>query len=137
MDDLEEKEKADSGVAIAPDAGSSRKDDEQKLEPSKRAASVTKEGETSEPPIKKSKTDSSLAAEEDQDEKPKAAKPQERLNFPGKLMDLLQREDKPDGIDWMPCGSIFTMNTVKMEGILVKHFQGAKFMSFTRTLNKW
>ena len=60
-----------------------------------------------------------------------------RLNFPGKLMELLNRPDKPDGIYWLPEGNIFAMQTQKMEDILVQSFQGAKLLSFTRTLNKW
>ena len=83
-------------------------------------------------PQKKSRTTMLNAGDETSKEDPP-----ERLNFPGKLMDLLQRKDKPEGIYWLPEGTMFAMQTQQMEAVLVKHFQGAKFMSFTRTLNKW
>lgn len=113
---------------------------------SKPAASTSdKGGESEEPPTKKAKTDTASLSKKEEGAKESAGldvpveqqKPPERLNFPGKLMDLLERKDKPEGIHWLPCGTIFAMNTTKMDDILVKHFQGAKFMSFTRTLNKW
>jgi hypothetical protein len=50
------------------------------------------------------------------------------VTFPVKLMALLQQEDPPEGIYWLPSGDIFAMHTEKMDDVLVKHFQGTKFM---------
>ena len=59
------------------------------------------------------------------------------LNFPGRLMRILQSEVAPESIFWLPDGDKFAMHTETVEQVLVNHFQGAKWMSFTRTLNKW
>ncbi|CAB9501116.1 HSF-type DNA-binding [Seminavis robusta] len=59
------------------------------------------------------------------------------LNFPARLMQVLQLDEPPEGIYWLPDGKRFAVNTEKIEGVLVAYFQGAKWLSFTRTLNKW
>lgn len=59
------------------------------------------------------------------------------LNFPGRLMRVLQSGVAPESIFWLPDGDKFAMHTETVEDVLVNHFQGAKWMSFTRTLNKW
>ena len=59
------------------------------------------------------------------------------LNFPARLMQILQMEDPPEGIYWLPDGKRFAVSTEKIEDVLVTYFQGAKWLSFTRTLNKW
>ena len=143
----EEEPKTAVGMALAAEGKGIERigDGVAALEPSsdrKRAAGHASAGqdqeeESSEPVAKKSKVDADSDDKKETAGKSEFDKPPERLNFPGKLMDLLQREDKPDGIYWLPCGTIFAMNTTKMEDILIHHFQGAKFMSFTRTLNKW
>lgn len=65
------------------------------------------------------------------------AEAQQPLNFPGRLMRVLQSEVAPESIFWLPAGDKFAMHTETVEEVLVGHFQGAKWMSFTRTLNKW
>ena len=141
--DPEEKEEGETNtgptMAAVPDIDSSTAAKVEAKSERKRAEG-TGEGEErtgTEPLNKKLKSDDPSDNREESAEGEEAEKPPERLNFPGKLMDLLQREDKPEGIYWLPCGTIFAMNTTKMEDILVNKFQGAKFMSFTRTLNKW
>ena len=140
------KEGAKAAASMAPAAAGSKgseKSAEGKLEGAddrkRKTASVgeLEEEKRDGPQQKKMKEDAASVNKEELEGKPEAEKPPERLNFPGKLMDLLQRDDKPDGIYWLPSGTIFAMNTTKMEDILIHHFQGAKFMSFTRTLNKW
>jgi HSF-type DNA-binding len=59
------------------------------------------------------------------------------LNFPARLMQILQLEDPPEGIHWLPDGERFVIHIDKIEDVLVTFFQGAKWLSFTRTLNKW
>lgn len=57
--------------------------------------------------------------------------------FPRRLMELLRRNERPDAIKWLPDGKMFAMHTGKIDEVLSKNFQGARFSSFTRTLNKW
>ena len=59
------------------------------------------------------------------------------LNFPGRLMKVLQSKVAPESMYWLPDGDKFAIHTETVEDVLVGHFQGAKWMSFTRTLNKW
>ena len=59
------------------------------------------------------------------------------LNFPCRLMRVLQTEVAPESIFWLPDGDKFALHTENVAEVLVRHFQGAKWMSFTRTLNKW
>ena len=59
------------------------------------------------------------------------------LNFPSRLMQILQLDDPPGGIYWLPDGKRFAVNVEMIEDVLVTYFQGAKWLSFTRTLNKW
>jgi hypothetical protein len=61
----------------------------------------------------------------------------EPMNFPRRLMDLLQRNERPDAIYWLPDGKMFAMHTGVIDEVLSTAFQGAQFSSFTRTLNKW
>lgn len=85
------------------------------------------------PPDKKQYADTNSTLHEASHEED----PNKPLAFPRKLMALLQQEKAPDGIYWLPSGDVFAMQTDKMEDVLNKNFQGTKFMSFTRTLNKW
>ena len=61
-----------------------------------------------------------------------------RLTFPEKLMELLNSEEYRESMAWIPNGNAFALNPPKfMKDILPKHFEGTKFESFTRKLNRW
>lgn len=61
-----------------------------------------------------------------------------RLTFPEKLMELLNCEECQDAMCWLPNGNAFALHpTIFMNKILPKHFEGTKFESFTRKLNRW
>jgi chemotaxis protein histidine kinase CheA len=61
-----------------------------------------------------------------------------RLTFPEKLMELLNSEDCQESMCWLPNGNAFALHpTLFMKVILPKHFEGTKFESFTRKLNRW
>jgi len=59
--------------------------------------------------------------------------------FPGKLMEVLDRDDLGDVISWMPHGRAFCVKQPKVftADILPRFFKQSKYMSFTRQLNLW
>jgi len=59
--------------------------------------------------------------------------------FPGKLLEVLDRSDFVDIIDWMPHGRAFIVKKPKMftTNVLPRFFKQTKFLSFTRQLNLW
>jgi hypothetical protein len=60
------------------------------------------------------------------------------LPFPEKLMALLDGADVNDAMWWLPDGDAFCLIPVIFaERVLDKYFQGTKFESFTRKLNRW
>ena len=61
-----------------------------------------------------------------------------RLTFPEKLMELLNSEDAQSAMCWIQVGSAFALHQILfMKNILPLHFEGTKFESFTRKLNRW
>lgn len=61
-----------------------------------------------------------------------------RLTFPEKLMELLNSEEYQESMCWLPNGNAFALHPPKfLKEILPKHFEGTKFESFTRKLNRW
>lgn len=67
-----------------------------------------------------------------------AVLPVNMITFPMKLRQLLDNEQFKDVIWWLPGGEAFCITPVDFsERILEKHFQGTKFESFTRKLNRW
>lgn len=62
------------------------------------------------------------------------------LPFPEKLMSLLDGkcDTVADAMWWLPDGDAFCLiPTLFAERVLDKHFQGTKFDSWTRKLNRW
>lgn len=60
------------------------------------------------------------------------------LPFPEKLMALLDGNKVSDAMWWLPDGDAFCLIPVVFaEKVLDRHFQGTKFESFTRKLNRW
>jgi HSF-type DNA-binding len=59
------------------------------------------------------------------------------LSFPEKLMSLLEGGEVSESMWWLPDGESFCIAPANFEAILDKHFQGTKFESFTRKLNRW
>lgn len=59
--------------------------------------------------------------------------------FPVKLMKLLDSEDFPDTISWLPNGLGFIiLDKKKFESIVMPmYFKQSKYTSFTRRLNRW
>ena len=59
--------------------------------------------------------------------------------FPGKLMQVLDRDDIGDVIAWLPHGRAFQVHQHKVftDNILPRFFKQSKYMSFTRQLNLW
>jgi hypothetical protein len=59
--------------------------------------------------------------------------------FPGKLMEVLDRDDLEDVILWMPHGRAFMVRQPKVfiTDVLARFFKQSKYMSFTRQLNLW
>lgn len=59
--------------------------------------------------------------------------------FPGKLLEVLDRSDLVDIIDWMPHGRAFIVKKPKLftTNVLPRFFKQTKFLSFTRQLNLW
>eukprot|EP00977_Amphora_coffeiformis_P014228 scaffold3939_cov166-Amphora_coffeaeformis.AAC.17 len=58
--------------------------------------------------------------------------------FPERLMELLEGETVKEAMWWLPGGSAFAIRPkVFYDIVLSKHFQGTKFESFTRKLNRW
>jgi HSF-type DNA-binding len=61
-----------------------------------------------------------------------------QCTFPEKLMELLEEETSRDSMWWLSGGDAFTIVPKNFaEKVLDKHFQGTKFESFTRKLNRW
>jgi HSF-type DNA-binding len=59
-------------------------------------------------------------------------------SFPEKLMTLLDEERVKAHMWWLPDGDAFCMRPENFaEYVLDLHFQGTKFESFTRKLNRW
>lgn len=60
------------------------------------------------------------------------------LPFPESLMSLLDSNKEADIIRWLPDGDAFCLVPATFaERVLDKYFQGSKFESFTRKLNRW
>jgi HSF-type DNA-binding len=60
------------------------------------------------------------------------------LTFPEKLMSLLDSDKVGDAMRWLQDGDAFCLvPTLFSEHVLDKYFQGTKFESFTRKLNRW
>ena len=57
--------------------------------------------------------------------------------FPKKIMALLDSGDESEAMWWQPQGDSFCIVQAKFDHVLNKHFQGTKFESFTRKLNRW
>jgi hypothetical protein len=59
-------------------------------------------------------------------------------SFPERLMDLLEDEAEPEALWWLDGGDCFCVAPKPFgDRVLNKHFQGTKFESFTRKLNRW
>lgn len=60
------------------------------------------------------------------------------MSFPEKLMSLLNSEEVKECMWWLNDGDSFCLEPAGFaEKVLDKHFQGTKFESFTRKLNRW
>lgn len=60
------------------------------------------------------------------------------LPFPDKLMSLLDSDKVSEAMRWLPDGDAFCIAPALFtERVLDKYFQGTKFESFTRKLNRW
>lgn len=60
------------------------------------------------------------------------------FTFPERLMELLQEEQVKDAMWWLPGGHAFAIRPkIFYDAVLSKYFQGTKFESFTRKLNRW
>ncbi|KAL7495171.1 hypothetical protein ACHAWT_003700 [Skeletonema menzelii] len=59
--------------------------------------------------------------------------------FPGKLMEVLNRTDLAEIIEWMPHGRAFLVKQPKTfaSQVLPRYFKQSKYLSFTRQLNLW
>ena len=77
------------------------------------------------------------------DEMPEDSKHPFRVNsgllpFPDKLMSLLDSDKVTEAMRWLRDGDAFCIApSVFSEQVLDKYFQGTKFESFTRKLNRW
>lgn len=64
-----------------------------------------------------------------------------RGSFPEKLMALLESEAAPDAIWWLPdtmkAKGTFAINKTKFEEDLSQKFNGNKWSSIARNLNRW
>jgi hypothetical protein len=59
------------------------------------------------------------------------------VSFPEKLMSLLDGFEVQESMGWLPHGDAFYILPAIFDAVLEKHFQGTKFESFTRKLNRW
>jgi HSF-type DNA-binding len=59
------------------------------------------------------------------------------LQFPEKIMSLLDSAEESQAMWWQPEGDAFCIVPASFDHVLMKHFQGTKFESFTRKLNRW
>lgn len=60
------------------------------------------------------------------------------MTFPERLMSLLEGGSVEDAMWWLPDGDAFCLvPKIFSEKVLDKFFQGTKFESFTRKLNRW
>ena len=60
------------------------------------------------------------------------------MSFPEKLMTLLDGDEVNECMWWLKDGDSFCLIPLSFaEKVLDKHFQGTKFESFTRKLNRW
>jgi HSF-type DNA-binding len=57
--------------------------------------------------------------------------------FPNKIMALLDSGKESEAMWWQPGGDSFCIVKANFDNILQAHFQGTKFESFTRKLNRW
>jgi hypothetical protein len=58
--------------------------------------------------------------------------------FPERLMELLEDEKEPEALWWLGETDCFCIDPKHFpEQVLCKYFQGTKFDSFTRKLNRW
>jgi HSF-type DNA-binding len=61
-----------------------------------------------------------------------------QFTFPERLMDLLQSGSVEAAMRWLPRGEAFAVvPKIFYDVVLLCHFQGTKFESFTRKLNRW
>jgi hypothetical protein len=128
--------------AVAAEASSNMKKrlrpptDEDQPEPLKRAARA-RGGAGSAPGSKAAKAKKSpLKCPEDDSEDKKPLSDQ--LNFPETLMQLINENMAPDYVSWIETEeAISFMNDGFQEHVLDKFFQGLKYDSFVRKLNRW
>lgn len=60
------------------------------------------------------------------------------FSFPERLFELLEEEKEKDALWWLSDGDAFAIvPKVFPDQVLNKYFQGTKFESFTRKLNRW
>jgi hypothetical protein len=59
------------------------------------------------------------------------------MPFPEKIMSILDSAEESQAIWWQPEGDAFCIVPANFDHVLMKHFQGTKFESFTRKLNRW
>lgn len=61
-----------------------------------------------------------------------------RHTFPERLMQILDSKEDVESLWWTPDGRAFTIRPVTFGSmVLPKYFEGSKFESFTRKLNRW
>lgn len=59
-------------------------------------------------------------------------------SFPERLMELFEGDVAEDAMWWLPGGDAFALSPdLFPDQVLQKYFQGTKFESFTRKLNRW
>jgi hypothetical protein len=59
-------------------------------------------------------------------------------SFPERLMELFEGDVAKDAMWWLPGGDAFALSPdLFPDQVLQKYFQGTKFESFTRKLNRW
>ena len=84
---------------------------------------------------KPSKPKSARRKSADSDSKKRAA---DQLNFPERLMQLINDNVAPDHVSWIDNEEAISFKTDGFqEQVLDKFFQGLKYDSFVRKLNRW